>query len=894
MKAKKITLLKSLFFVFLSQSALYASPYAAPLTAIKHNNFPAITAIAAAQITSQPQSVSACPGGTAQFTVVANVTGMPVYTWQKDGIVLVDGGNISGAGTATLTISNIAANDAAAYRCIITDLDGIQFSDEAYLNTKILSAPDVTTCYNTGASVSAIVQGTNTQYQWYFNGNNNSNSGGNLIDGATANSYAPPVAYAGTNYYYVEAYPAGYGCAKVTSNPIAFTVQPTAAGTISDNEVLCPGETTAVSITGYMGTIQWQQSADNAVWVNVTGGSGANLPTYSTPQLNASTYYRAEVTSPTCGVVNSQPVAITVTEAFTWVGTVSTDWNTPQNWSCGITPTLNQHVIVPSFPANQPVVTSGLGFAKSLTVDSGAAVTIMPGASLHVANDVSADAGATVLVHNNAALIQDNDVNNSGNIIVKKDSNPLYRLDYTMWSSPVSGQQLQAFSPATSPTRFYEYGAFIDGVYQDIFHPVSDVTTNFETGKGYLIRMPNTITGTPTGGYYEGSDSYVYPGSFTGVPNNGTITTTLTVDGNRYTAVGNPYPSPISVKEFFSQNASVLDSVSGVYLWRKRNNANISTYATLTLAGLVANAGTPDGNIVANGEGGEYTYGGQDQASYYSSDNSGWIISPGQAFIVRAKEGETNPQLTFNNGMRKSAFNSGSQPFFKETQNNQEPARLWLNLTSASGFSQAAIAYIDGATTGIDYGYDGKRITENGNSELYTTAANKNLAMQARPAFEATDVVVLGYSAANAGQYTLTLDHVDGVFANGQDIYLKDNLLGTTHDIKNSAYSFATDAGTFNNRFEVVYQQQTQLNANNPVFTSNNVIVYRQDNTLAITTGTVAMTDVNVYDLRGRKLYDRGGINATQTSINNLSVQHEVIIVEVTTAQGKASKKVIF
>ncbi|NJM80852.1 MAG: hypothetical protein HC854_16815 [Flavobacterium sp.] len=33
----------------------------------------------------------------------------------------------------------------------------------------------------------------------------------------------------------------------------------------------------------------------------------------------------------------------------------------------------------------------------------------------------------------------------------------MIRQDYTAWSSPVSNQNLLAFSPNTLPTRFYEY-----------------------------------------------------------------------------------------------------------------------------------------------------------------------------------------------------------------------------------------------------------------------------------------------------------------------------------------------------------------------------------------------------------------------------------------------------
>ncbi|MES2485704.1 MAG: hypothetical protein V4581_07115, partial [Bacteroidota bacterium] len=106
-------------------------------------------------------------------------------------------------------------------------------------------------------------------------------------------------------------------------------------------------------------------------------------------------------------------------------------------------------------------------------------------------------------------------------------------------------------------------------------------------------------------------------------------------------------------------------------------------------------------------------------------------------------------------------------------------SRLWLNITNTeNAFSQALIGYMDGATLDLDYGYDGRIIAE-GSARLYSKVADNTLAIQARPSFEATDVVPMGFMVAAPGQYTITLDHVDGVFSTGQVVYLKDNLTGT-------------------------------------------------------------------------------------------------------------------
>jgi hypothetical protein len=81
----------------------------------------------------------------------------------------------------------------------------------------------------------------------------------------------------------------------------------------------------------------------------------------------------------------------------------------------------------------------------------------------------------------------------------------------------------------------------------------------------------------------------------------------------------------------------------------------------------------------------------------------------------------------------------------------------------------------------------------------------------------------------------------------------------------------------------------------NPVADSNSIIIYKQDNTLKIDTGKYEMTGVTVFDISGRLLYNKQSINAAQHTVNQLAVQNQVLIVQVTTANnGTISKKIAF
>lgn len=517
--------------------------------------------------------------------------------------------------------------------------------------------------------------------------------------------------------------------------------------------------------------------------------------------------------------------------------------------------------------------------ACSVTVNSGT-VTIVSGHTLKVKGAVTVAPEATLLIENNAALLQVNNVVNSGNIIVHKNSNQLYRLDYTMWSSPVATQNLLDFSPSTVSNRYYEYKYGFNGSdWVEAYWSLDPVSTDFLPAKGYLIRMPNIISSLE--GYSDGTVATEFNGVFEGQPNNGNITINLSATGNRYTAVGNPYPSPISVYEFFANNNTVIDVTSGIYFWRKRNDTNASSYATLTMAAYVANPALG---------------GGAGQAQYYSGSSNTWVLAPGQGFIVRTKTGVSTPVLKFNNKMRRTSPGAAQGFFRQENPSESEGAvsRYWLNITSQDEVaSQMAVAYMPEATTGFDYGYDAKTMNDDNYLSLYSVQDNILLAIQARPDFVSSDMVKLGFNASTAGSFTIAIDRSEGLFAEGQQIFLKDRLTGIVTELTSSPYVFTTESGTFNSRFEVYYSMET-LNVNVPVAQNADVVVFKKGESIKIDAGNSVIKAVEIFDIRGRKIYANNSINAVTYSVDKLHAEHEMLIVNVATEAGNSTKKIIF
>lgn len=489
---------------------------------------------------------------------------------------------------------------------------------------------------------------------------------------------------------------------------------------------------------------------------------------------------------------------------------------------------------------------------NDLTLGVGSTLTIPTGKNLTVDNAIVNN--GTITIENNANLVQTALANNNsgyGTAIVKRNSASIQLYDYTLWSSPVTGQNLKAFSPETLDSRFYNYNSSTNQ-YNVVPNPT---TTPFAPATGYLIRAPNT---------WSPVTPYTFNGVFTGVPNNGNISLSASaLASDKFYAVGNPYPSTISADLFLSGNATG----GTLYFWRKINNATTTpttSYATYTLAGGVG-TGTPNS-------------GGS------SSITPDGTIQIGQGFIV--KTGASSTALNFTNAMRTS---SNTSPFLRTTE---ERSRFWLNLTSTTGaFCQTMVAYMPEATSGVDNAIDGRYFNDSPialtsiiNTEEYTIQG------RAMP-FSTSDSVPLGFKTDAAGNYTIAIDHVDGLFSSGQAIYLKDNLLNTVNDISAGTYSFASAIGTFNSRFEIVYQNL--LGVNNPEFTSSNIVAFNDNGDIKINSGSTIMELVRVYDLQGRLLVEKKQINSSETKLSTTAT-NQVLLLEITAANGlKVTKKII-
>lgn len=705
------------------------------------------------------------------------------------------------------------------------------------------------------------------QVQWYTaaSGGSPIGTGSPFNPVGVAGSGLADTSTAGTTIYY----------AACSSNPTCrtatnFVINPSAPGTASSNQSVCSGVASALTLVGNSGSVTKWQYSPNASFlpagsvVDIPSSASNTLTSLQIGSFSGTRYFRAEVNTGFCGIVYSNVITITFTKTI-WNGSVWSNGQPNSTTGAEFQGNFISSVNTPAFDGNLS--------ACSVLVTSG--TVLFDIGTLTVQNEVTVNSGS-LTVEDNASLYQVQAVanaagvysgGNSGNISSRRVAEPMYKFDYTYWSTPVNPQNLLAVSPG-SPTGLFLSFNSATGFWQYLASPS---TTTMTVGKGYAIRAPLTYPVSPTA-------PLAYTATFTGVPNNGTFTVPIIGGASQMNLIGNPYPSALYAVDFINGNANVNGTL---YFWTHNTSLNpvtlqynASDYAMYNLVGGTLPAptsGAGTSNLTAP---------------------LGYIAS-GQGFFVK---GLTSGTATFSNSMRRAGNNT---QFYRPSSNHAtttlEKHRYWLDISNTQGaFKEVLIGYIETATSGIDRMFDGELVDIGNTITLYTTVDNTKMSIQGRPLpFDVNETLPLGYKSTIDGTYTINLPLYDGLFAT-QHVYIEDKLLNVIHDLRESPYTFATVIGAFDDRFLLRYTTET-LGTTNPIFNENSVIVYKNDQGLFINTGTETMRSVSIFDIRGRVLATQKQIENTSTVFTTLPTTQQVLMVRIEGENGAiVTKKVVF
>jgi hypothetical protein len=690
------------------------------------------------------------------------------------------------------------------------------------------------------------------QAQWW-----SAASGGTLLGTGTTFDPVAAGALPNTNTPGTYTYFATNSLTSFCRTPTNFVINASPTASLAPGSmIVCSNTITPLTVT---------TNATNMVWTSTVPGTlfqdSATIVPYTIATTNLATIYVRSIST----------VTVTVT---TTIGTCTQTANvtfsvpTPKTWNAGVwappgVPTAADAIIIQS--GNY---TAGDLTACTCTVNAGATMTFNANQTLTLTNSLIVNTGATVTFEDDSSLIQINDASpNSGNIRYRRTSPPVQPFDYIYWSSPVAAQVIGSVFPNTPWTGFYSYtgSSWLS----------TPTNAPMIPAKGYIVRTPN---------FHTPSDPI--NAEFLGTPNNGVYNYPVVVGATANNLIGNPYPSALDIHDFlsFGTNATRLDGT--IYLWAHLtlfagNVYNQNDYVTYNFSGgvgtgaLTSVGGLPLGSLPVPGR----------------------YIGAGQSFFIR---GLVAGDAVFNNAMREGGPNNTQ--FYRNasattTQSDVdfERNRLWLDIANTNGAtSQMMYGYIESATAAYDRGFDGELNSANPQVAIYTKLNDTKLTIQARDLnFNVADEIPLSYSNAISGDMVIALPSFDGFFVN-QEVYLEDKALNIIHDLKASNYQFYTEAGTFDDRFVLRFNNGT-LGVVDANFNENTIKVYKNTNGLHVDSGTIDMETIKIFDVAGRLLVASEKVNATTRVFTTLPKTNQVLLVQVTSKDGiVVTKKVIY
>ena len=542
-------------------------------------------------------------------------------------------------------------------------------------------------------------------------------------------------------------------------------------------------------------------------------------------------------------------------------------------------PTAANCVIIPS-----NTVISGVGynaFGRNLTIKPTGNLNLQSGNSLTITEWIDNNPGGIFNIRNSGNLIQINNVANTGNINMERNTN-IKQYDYVYWSNPVASFNSSAISPTS--TLIYKWEPTTITGYASNFGNWVSGSESMTLGRGYIVRAPSSY----------GAVAANYTATFTGVPNNGNITTQIsrstyvgapyagptttlvTLNDDNWNLIGNPYPSSISADAFLTDNSTKIGGFIRIWTHGTPPNSAVDPFYQ------------------------NYTY------NYVSSDYITYnllggtvpgfdgYIPAGQGFFTLMLDAAATPNtVSFTNSMRSNTYRNDQ--FYRTGENNQvEKHRIWLDILDSSKTSnRILVGYTNNATNDFDNLYDAVASGGKSKFELYSLIDKEELRIQGKSLpFNQEDQIKLGYAASKKDTYTVAIAQLDGLFKDkDQKILLEDTDLKITHDLTLSPYEFSSEMGRFNERFILKYgKKDSETNS----LSNTNLNVYATS-AINVKSGDYNIKNVEVYDIQGKKLIVSENINKKELEISQLKPTQGILLVKVTLENGEVqTKKVVF
>lgn len=591
------------------------------------------------------------------------------------------------------------------------------------------------------------------------------------------------------------------------------------------------------------------------------------------------------------------------------VASGSTTWNGTV-WNNG-TPNINRQAII---DGNYNTATNGNISGCSLTVNSGANLIVGDNTFVEIENDVTVEGSIDVLTQGSFVQNQASGTfTGSGSSSVTK-STPVKQdwFFYNYWSSPVQGEIIgNTFFDVDGDRRFqFNASNYLDTDGDGI----DDDNNDWQFASAGTTMVPGV-------GYATTSSRFgPYPSSrmaaFDGPLNTGTISTPIAfnpLSTDSWNLIGNPYPSALDFDIFHANNSTLVEGVA--YYWSQAtapsnsapgnqgSNFSQNDYATYTVGsgGAAGASGEVPTRFVPSGQGffinglanGNVTFtnamrvaNGSSNSLFFKQQTTKNSATKTQELTVKTLTAPSHLDLLQNDDFRLSDTETNVIELPNTTlgaTNKIDENRLWLNLTTDNGvFNQILVAYVNGATNANDGTfYDApRRINQNFNAILYSLidGSNEKYAVQGKAigALASSESIQLGFATTIQAEtsYKFSVAQLEGAFLANNVIYLRDHLNGITHNLTQQDYSFTSDTGEFNDRFEIVFSENSTLSTND-VNLDNSTIAITQigEDRFKFNTNTSSINSIAVYDITGKLINTiqfENGANTQNITLNTL------------------------
>ena len=552
---------------------------------------------------------------------------------------------------------------------------------------------------------------------------------------------------------------------------------------------------------------------------------------------------------------NGQITISPVVSAYTWTGSLSSDWNTAGNWNPTLVPAAGSNVTIPDVSPNFFPLISTAVTVNNLTVASGATVDVAPGAGLVLNGTLDATAGVFTLRSDatGAAYLDDFTLGGTvlGPISVQR-FNPLGVAGFRQLGTPVAMPNisgLSGFTPSGTP-GFIIPDPSCNPSYVAANSPYGNWMQLVENGSVQFSCSQSLFQVLTGGGMTAGRGYYMDVAgnstlTFTGAPNTGAVNFGLshanTAVTNGWNMVSNPYPSPLAW-----ETGNVPAGVDGIgKIW-----VTSGTY-TGTFQDL-------DPNV------------------------AGTAVAIGQAFQVRVSTPGGTPSFSVDNGDR-----TVTPPTYLFAGN--ESMTLNIDILSGGFADLAKVRFIQGATNAYDAMYDSPKMLGNSNQPMvYTVWNGENMSTNSFAELLDVYTVGLGVKAAAAGQHSLVFSNTDQ-FPASAFIYLEDTENGTWQDVRtNDTYTYAAAAGVNESRFKIhFYPPVRSTTADAGCETTGSVVLEEQ----APASWDYVITDAQNQTVSSGQLEGTATVNGLAAGDYTLTLSEQAsgyVAVETFTVNGPA------